>query len=107
LQFLYILSNSIDKTIIVWHLTRDDNAYGVPRRALTGHNHFVQDVVISSDGQFALSASWGKILSLFFFSSFSYFFSLNTPYVTISTIGAAKRLQYAILTRSNPNCTSF
>jgi len=23
------------------------------------HNHFVQDVVISSDGQFALSASWG------------------------------------------------
>jgi guanine nucleotide-binding protein subunit beta-2-like 1 protein len=41
-------------------LTRDDENYGVARRALTGHNHFVEDVVISSDGQFALSASWGK-----------------------------------------------
>lgn len=25
------------------------------RRALRGHNHFVSDIVISSDGQFALS----------------------------------------------------
>ncbi|KAJ3367405.1 Guanine nucleotide-binding protein subunit beta-2-like 1 [Kappamyces sp. JEL0680] len=38
--------------------------YGVARRALTGHNHFVEDVVISSDGQFALSASWDKSLRL-------------------------------------------
>lgn len=51
-----------DKTIIVWHLTRDEQTYGVPRRALTGHNHFVSDVVISSDGQFALSASWGEYI---------------------------------------------
>jgi guanine nucleotide-binding protein subunit beta-2-like 1 protein len=29
-----------------------------------GHNHFVQDVVISSDGQYALSASWDKTLRL-------------------------------------------
>jgi hypothetical protein len=29
--------------------------YGYARRALRGHNHFVSDVVISSDGQFALS----------------------------------------------------
>jgi len=59
-----ILSASRDKTIIVWQLTRDEANYGVPRRALTGHNHFVQDVVISSDGQFALSASWDKTLRL-------------------------------------------
>lgn len=58
-----ILSSSRDKTIIVWHLTRDEENYGVARRALTGHNHTVQDVVISSDGQFALSASWGKSLN--------------------------------------------
>ncbi|CAJ0823265.1 3488_t:CDS:2, partial [Entrophospora sp. SA101] len=38
--------------------------YGKPHKALTGHNHFVQDVVISSDGQFALSASWDKTLRL-------------------------------------------
>ncbi|KAI8855327.1 receptor for activated C-kinase [Chytridium lagenaria] len=53
-----------NKTVIVWHLTRDETNYGVPRRALTGHNHFVSDVVISSDGQFALSASWDKTLRL-------------------------------------------
>ena len=52
----------LDKSIIVWHLTRDPEVYGVPRRRLTGHNHFVQDVVLSSDGQFALSASWGNRL---------------------------------------------
>lgn len=43
-----------DKTIIVWHLTRKEGAYGVAKRALKGHSHFVSDVVISSDGQFAL-----------------------------------------------------
>ncbi|KAI9202838.1 WD40-repeat-containing domain protein [Polychytrium aggregatum] len=59
-----LLSASRDKTIIVWHLTRDETQFGVPRKALTGHNHFVQDVVISSDGQFALSASWDKTLRL-------------------------------------------
>ncbi|KAI8816141.1 WD40-repeat-containing domain protein [Fimicolochytrium jonesii] len=59
-----LLSASRDKTIIVWHLTRDEENYGVARRSLTGHNHFVSDVVISSDGQFALSASWDKTLRL-------------------------------------------
>merc|ERR550539_2064914 len=59
-----ILSASRDKTIIVWNLTRDEENYGVARRSLTGHNHFVQDVVISSDGNFALSGSWDKTLRL-------------------------------------------
>ncbi|CAK5265703.1 unnamed protein product [Mycena citricolor] len=53
-----ILSASRDKTIIVWQLTRDETGYGSPKRILHGHNHFVSDVVISSDGQFALSSSW-------------------------------------------------
>jgi guanine nucleotide-binding protein subunit beta-2-like 1 protein len=53
-----------DKTIIVWQLTRDEDAYGYPKRILHGHNHFVSDVVISSDGQFALSASWDHTLRL-------------------------------------------
>ncbi|KAJ3111633.1 cross-pathway control WD-repeat protein cpc2 [Physocladia obscura] len=57
-----------DKTIIVWHLTpsatSEGGEYGQARRALTGHNHFVSDVVVSSDGQFALSASWDKTLRL-------------------------------------------
>nr|CAG8439039.1 3684_t:CDS:2 [Entrophospora candida] len=59
-----LLSASRDKTVIIWRLTPQDDIYGKPHKALTGHNHFVQDVVISSDGQFALSASWDKTLRL-------------------------------------------
>merc|ERR1711939_1115227 len=59
-----ILSASRDKTLLVWNLTRDEDNYGQPKRALKGHPHFVNDVVISSDGQFALSASWDNTLRL-------------------------------------------
>merc|ERR1712021_75973 len=47
-----------------WTLTREEGNYGFPRRALKGHSHFVSDVVISSDGQFALSGSWDGSLRL-------------------------------------------
>jgi len=73
-----VLSASRDKTIIVWHLTRDESNYGIPRKALHGHNHFVSDVVISSDGQFALSASWDKTLRLW---------DLNTGLTTRRFVG--------------------
>jgi guanine nucleotide-binding protein subunit beta-2-like 1 protein len=59
-----LLTASRDKKIIVWQLSRDDSNYGYPKRILHGHNHFVSDIVISSDGQFALSASWDKTLRL-------------------------------------------
>jgi len=57
-----VLSSSRDKSIIVWELTRDDMDYGYAKRALKGHNHFVSDVVISSEGLFALSGSWDGTL---------------------------------------------
>ncbi|EDS37952.1 receptor for activated protein kinase C [Culex quinquefasciatus] len=49
-----ILSSSRDKTLtlIVWKLTRDDASYGIPQKRL--------DVVLSSDGNYALSFSWEK-----------------------------------------------
>lgn len=62
-----VLSASRDKTIIVWQLTpssEDQTSYGYPKRALRGHGHFVSDVVLSSDGQFALSSSWDHTLRL-------------------------------------------
>ncbi|THU65839.1 hypothetical protein C4D60_Mb05t07880 [Musa balbisiana] len=70
-----IVSSSRDKSVLVWHLTKDapsasgdgtatGSSYGVPKRRLTGHSHFVQDVVLSSDGQFALSGSWDGDLRL-------------------------------------------
>jgi len=59
-----LLTASRDKSIIVWNLTREDEKYGVPQKRLTGHSHYVQDVSISSDGQFALSGSWDSTLRL-------------------------------------------
>lgn len=76
-----ILSASRDKTVTVWSLTRDDANYGVAKRSLTGHNHFVSDVVISSDGQFALSGSWDSTLRLW---------DLNTGVTTRRFVGHTK-----------------
>eukprot|EP00123_Amoebidium_parasiticum_P000902 comp11826_c0_seq1/m.6453 comp11826_c0_seq1/g.6453 ORF comp11826_c0_seq1/g.6453 comp11826_c0_seq1/m.6453 type:complete len:313 (-) comp11826_c0_seq1:82-1020(-) len=59
-----ILSASRDKTIIVWQLSGAQDNYGVPKKRLHGHGHFVSDIVISSDGQFALSGSWDHTLRL-------------------------------------------
>ncbi|KAF8893858.1 guanine nucleotide binding protein beta subunit [Infundibulicybe gibba] len=73
-----ILTASRDKTIIVWQLTRDEDSYGYPKRILHGHNHFVSDVVISSDGQFALSSSWDHTLRLW---------DLNTGLTTRRFVG--------------------
>jgi len=61
-----VISSSRDKSIIVWEVDPDNNtdSIGRPFRSLHGHSHFVSDVVMSSDGQFALSGSWDKTLRL-------------------------------------------
>jgi len=59
-----ILSSSRDKTLILWELKKEEGAYGIPKRRLHGHGHFVTDVVMSSDGHYALSCSWDKTLRL-------------------------------------------
>jgi len=67
-----IISASRDKSLILWKLVKnDDNSrgtlvedFGFPQKRLTGHSHFVQDVAISVDGQFALSGSWDTTLRL-------------------------------------------
>merc|ERR1711966_8217 len=76
-----LLSSSRDKTVILWNLTREEENYGYPRKALRGHGHFVQDVVISSDGQFALSGSWDGTLRLW---------DLNTGSTTRRFVGHTK-----------------
>ena len=85
-----ILSASRDKSLIIWKLTRlensriwiktfsifqifplqlcnhrdDGGSYGTPHKRLHGHGHFVSDVTLSSDGNFALSGSWDKTMRL-------------------------------------------
>ncbi|XP_071700599.1 small ribosomal subunit protein RACK1-like [Rutidosis leptorrhynchoides] len=59
-----IITSSRDKSLIVWHLNNSDKTSGVVHRRLTGHSDFIQDVVLSSDGQFALSGSWDNELRL-------------------------------------------
>ena len=76
-----LLSSSRDKTVILWTLTREEGNYGYAQKALRGHSHFVQDVVISSDGQFALSGSWDGTLRLW---------DLNTGSTTRRFVGHSK-----------------
>lgn len=59
-----LLSGSRDKTLIVWQLTRDENQYGIAKKALRGHSHIVQDCQLTPDGQYALSGSWDRTLRL-------------------------------------------
>lgn len=57
--------NATEKLLtIALFVCRDEINYGVPRKSLLGHNHFVQDLAISSDGQYVLSGSWDKTLRL-------------------------------------------
>lgn len=62
-----LISSSRDKSLIMWKLNRDSHEqgnYGTPQKALKGHGHFVSDVVLSSDGLYALSGSWDATLRL-------------------------------------------
>ncbi|XP_026444139.1 guanine nucleotide-binding protein subunit beta-like protein [Papaver somniferum] len=76
-----IVSSSRDKSILVWTLNKQEGNYGVPKRRLTGYNHFVQDVALSSDTQFALSGSWDGELRLW---------DLNTGVTTRRFVGHTK-----------------
>ena len=72
-----IISGSRDKTVNVWKLTDKSNKSngtniddqsilitGKIIKKLKGHNHFVQSVDISNDGNYIISGSWDKTVRL-------------------------------------------
>jgi len=71
--------------------------YGVAKKALHGHNHFVSDVVISSDGQFALSGSWDNTLRLW---------DLSTGMTTRRFVGHTKDVMSVAFSADNRQIVS-
>lgn len=64
-----LVSGSRDKTLIIWKINHDvehneETAFGEPFVSLTGHNHFVSDLSLSSDQNHLLSSSWDKSIRL-------------------------------------------
>jgi len=65
----FLISGSRDKTLLKWSLTpkreeEEDREWGVPRRLMTGHSHFVSEVKLTGDSRFAFSASWDGTVRL-------------------------------------------
>ncbi|KAI3886765.1 hypothetical protein MKX03_027221 [Papaver bracteatum] len=92
-----IVSSSRDKSILVWTLSKQEGNCGVPKRRLTGHGHFVQDVVLSSDAQFALSGSWDGELRLW---------DLNTGVTTSRFTGHTKDVLSVAFSTDNSRIVS-
>ncbi|KAJ9461876.1 Guanine nucleotide-binding protein subunit beta-like protein [Diplonema papillatum] len=61
-----VLSGSRDGTLIQWDIYNDQmtGSCGTAKRRMVGHSNFVQDVQISKDSDFGLSASWDGSLRL-------------------------------------------
>jgi guanine nucleotide-binding protein subunit beta-2-like 1 protein len=61
-----VVSASRDKSIIIWAFTESntDEFSGFPKKALTGHSHFITDLAISNEGKYLLSASWDHDIRL-------------------------------------------
>merc|ERR1719174_1855549 len=64
-QSSLVVSGSRDKKVMIWELTPEGEAVGYARKLMGGHSEPVSSVVLSSDGQFALSGSWDKTMRLF------------------------------------------
>lgn len=42
----------------------EEKEWGVPRKILKGHSHFISDIALSQDSRYCLSSSWDGTLRL-------------------------------------------
>jgi len=65
---LKVISASRDNSLVTWGENTDhhsaDSDYAIPQRRLEGHSGFVQDVALTNNGEYALSASWDRSVRL-------------------------------------------
>ena len=64
-----LISGSRDKTIILWMLEgeaqgQENRLFGRPLKSMTGHNHFVTDLALTSGNTHLISSSWDKTMRL-------------------------------------------
>jgi len=62
-----VLSGSRDDTLVSWKNCdrhEQDEEMAIPQRRLEGHSGFIEDVALSNNAEFALSASWDTSLRL-------------------------------------------
>jgi guanine nucleotide-binding protein subunit beta-2-like 1 protein len=83
---------------MLWDLKKKETEnFGSAKRAMKGHNHFVEDVVVSSDGQFALSASWDSTMRLW---------DLNTGVTAKRFVGHSKEVLSVAFSADNRQIVS-
>lgn len=54
---------------MIWEITErsdtdQDKEWGIPKKILRGHSHFINDLTLSQDSRYALTASWDGTLRL-------------------------------------------
>lgn len=62
-----LITASRDKTILIWKFNQESTSlteFGEPVKSLTGHSHFISDLVLTSDNNHLISASWDKEMRL-------------------------------------------
>ncbi|OMJ74109.1 hypothetical protein SteCoe_27057 [Stentor coeruleus] len=65
-----LVSVSRDRSLLIWKMSTTvdqgeiSSVKGTTYRRLTGHSHFISDVVLSSDNNFALTSSWDTTMRL-------------------------------------------
>lgn len=79
---LKVISASRDGTLVTWKgndRNSKDGEYAVPDRRLESHTGFVQDVALSNNAEFAVSASWDRSLILWSLKTGEPTFRMNRP----------------------------